>query len=282
MQIEQIFPPTVEAKAPLRSRLAAEALAAHWNSQKFEEVLSAIPVSLLTARCFKDKMGGLWRYEFGRPYEVGENLVHGTHMWLPVTELFQVLSCAFDRLSGKERGTYLQRLAYRDKHQEVLAEMVPMLRVSKSIPARFEVSGMGRGNTTVDWMIGPFGGRLVLLDVKRRAIDLIHNMGRLGPKEIAPQPDHDVAALFKSVEGKFQNADPNRQMQGAWVMTYIKQERSELKKAFDALDKGSVHFAVLGDFQPDVHILVRRDEDKKFLLDLLQVREGPRFTFDRA
>ena len=98
---------------------------------------------------------------------------------------------------------------------------------------------------------------------------------------IALPPDHDPAVLFKSVAEKLLPASPAAQLQGVWVMTDIKQDGSELELAFDALDSQRVHFAVLGDFEPDVHILVRREEDREFLTGLLGVREGQRYTFSR-
>jgi len=283
MLIDEVFPAVVGARDSLRSRLAEEARVA-LTDQEFEELVSAIPVTLLTACCFFDKLTRLWRYEFGRPFCLsGTNeLVWGTQMWVPVRTLFLVLSCVRQRLSDKERRRYLDRLANPEKHQDVLAEMAPLLRVKPSIPASFEVSGVGQANKTLDWVIGPHGNRLILLEVKRRASDLIRSMEHLGGARVALEPDHDPAILFRSVEEKFEAADPNDQLQGVWVMTDIRQESSELAQAFGALDVAKVHFAVLGDFRPDVYLLVRRESDRQFLLNLFQANEGARFTFERG
>src|SRR3990172_6326815 len=96
MIIEQLFPRVVEARDDLRWRLVAEARAARWTHHDVEELVSSIPVSLLSSPCFKDKLTGLWRYEFGHPYHLKttNELLWGTHMWVPVTTLFAVFACA--------------------------------------------------------------------------------------------------------------------------------------------------------------------------------------------
>lgn len=89
----------------------------------------------------------------------------------PVKVMFDVLDCARRRLPEQKRTAYLGLVADRAKHQEYLAEMFPMLRVSDAIPAEHEVAGLGAGNRTVDWVLGAAGTRRILFDVKRRFAD---------------------------------------------------------------------------------------------------------------
>jgi hypothetical protein len=85
--------------------------------------------------------------------------------------------------------------------------------------------------------------------------------------------------MFKSIEGKFNVADPDVQLQGAWITTHIKQNRAEIDNAFAALDPAKVHFALFGDWRSDIGLLVRRESDRKFLLDLFNVTQSQRFFF---
>ena len=73
----------------------------------------------------------------------------------------------------------------------------------------------------------------------------------MGEAELAPEPDHDPALLFRSIEHKFKAADPDHCLQGAWIVTDIAQNESRLLKSFLGLDGAKVHFAVLGDWRAD-------------------------------
>ncbi|GLR92514.1 hypothetical protein GCM10007858_01330 [Bradyrhizobium liaoningense] len=204
----------------------------------------------------------------------------GVHMWPPVKVLFDVLDCARRRLPEQKRTAYLPLLADEAKHQEYLAEMLPMLRVSDAIPAEHEVTGLGAGNRTVDWVLGAAGTRRILFDVKRRFADFYSQMTDAVLTSGAP-PAHDVQLLFRSVEPKFLAADPDNRLQGAWIVTDIKQDETELRTGFDALDPAKVHFAILGDAQSDMYILTRRPEDIPHLLSVFGASQSNRFVFDR-
>ena len=116
--------------------------------------------------------------------------------------------------------------------------------------------------------------------MKRRLTDFFGQVENL-QADLASAPEHDVSLLFRSVEGKFVGADPSERLQGAWIVTDIKQDANELKTAFDALDPTKVHFAILGDWLPDVTLLTRRQEDRSTLIDMLRLKEGTRFVFER-
>jgi hypothetical protein len=123
-----------------------------------------------------------------------------------------------------------------------------------------------------------------MFDVKRRVADFIQQADRFGDDasgRASRPPDHDPAILFRSVEKKLSSNDPASSLQGVWISTEIKQDAVELLAAFEALDKMKVHFAILGDWEKDIYVLVRRPEDRQFLLDLFGSTESTRFTFDR-
>ena len=65
---------------------------------------------------------------------------------------------------------------------------------------------------------------------------------------------------MRSVEQEFAAANPDAILQGAWIVTDIKQEASELATTFKGLRADKVHFALLGDHLPDIHMLVRREK----------------------
>jgi hypothetical protein len=280
MWIERIKPELVAGKSTLPDCLKAEGLSRVWHESECAALIAMLPAGLSSCVCFLDKLTGIWRYEFGRPHTVNGSLVWGTHMWAPVPVLFDVLACTRLRLPGAKLPAYLNLLTDIDKHQEYLAEMFPLLRVDPAIFADHEVVGLGAGKRTIDWSIGPAAGRRVLFDVKRRYADFIAQMGAPAEREMAP-PEHDPALLFRSVEQKLIVADPDAVLQGAWIVTDIKQEAGELDAAFKSLDRAKVHFAVLGDHRPDIHLLVRREQDRAFLLDLFKATRSDRFVFNR-
>lgn len=282
MLIDKIFPQNVAEKRALRDSLIAEAKYRGLTDAEIDAILSIVPQRLIDAGSFLDRMTGLWRYEFGIPYNVGRKIVWGTHMWIPVENLFSALFCTYHRLSNEKRANYLKRLANPNTHQTTLVEMAPAHKVSPDVPLEFEIAGFGAGNRTVDWVITPDDGRTVMLDVKRRTVDFIRQAELMGGEGAVPEPDHDPALLFRSVEDKFVLADPDIQLQGVWIFTDIKQNEEFLQNTFAALDTGKVHFAIFGDWKPDAYVLVQRDEDRQYLLGLFHVEPSIRFTFNGA
>ena len=281
MLIDQVFPHVVAEKSSLRDRLVAEAKAQGLTDAEADEILSFAPQELIEAGSFLDRMTGFWRYEFGIPYDIGADLVWGTHMWVPVEYLFSALFCAYHRLPDEKRANYLVRLADPSAHPATIVEMIPAHKVSADIPLGFEISGLGVGNRTVDWVISPEDGRTILLDVKRRTVDFIRQAELMVIEGAAPEPDHDPELLFRNVEHKFVRADPDQRLQGVWIVTDIQQDEDLLYNAFATLDAGKVHFAILGDWKPDAYVMVRRDQDRQYLLDLFHAEPSVRFTFTR-
>lgn len=279
MIIESVFPKIVAEIRPLRERLIARGKELSLSDAELKDIISIVPDTLINSDAFLDRLTGLWRYEYGIPYNIEQEIVWGTHMWVPVNYLFSALSCAYARLSKDKLYKYMVRLTELGKHQETLVEMIPGCKLNSTVDALFEVTGEGEGNFTLDWVVGPHCGRTVLLDVKRRFADFIEQAGKLGNGNVAPEPNHDSALLFRSIEKKFLVADPNQQLQGAWIVTDIKQNETQLSDAFVALDERKVHFAILGDWKSDAYVLVRREGDEQYLRDLFGIVKSTRFTF---
>ncbi|HYC35352.1 MAG TPA: hypothetical protein VEC19_02950 [Usitatibacter sp.] len=277
--VDTLAPWAVGAKGTLPERLTSEATAAGEPAAHAAELVHLLRAPLSAAECFLDNLTGLWRYEFGEPFEVGAEQVVGTNIWLPVNHLLQALQTVHQRVHGNQREAFLNRLAVAAMHRIALAEMIPGRRTASDVPMDFEVVGMGAGNTTIDWHVRPVGQRPVLLDVKRRTTDFLQQMEmHQGGPEVQP-PAHDAALMFRSVEQKFRPADPDQILQGAWIVTDIKQQEGRLNDAFAALDSAKVHFAVLGDWEPDGCLLVKRQLDREYLSALLRIEASARFTF---
>jgi hypothetical protein len=279
MLIDSVLPEIVAVKDDLTRCLIAQATARGLRPEQITALVALIPSPLSEAGAFLDKMTGIWRYEFGVPYHVGDSLVWGTHMWEEVSHLLDALLCVLRRVPQGKRAAYLQLLSTPRKHQETLVEMIPATKVDETTGLDFEASGLGNGNRTVDWVVGPYRGRTVLCDVKRRTRDFLEQFERLNDCPVAPEPVHDPAVLFRNVEQKFISMDPDEYLQGTWIVTDIAQEERRLLDAFLALDATKVHFAVLGDWQSDAHILVRREDDRSYIQDLFRVTPASRFGF---
>jgi hypothetical protein len=65
MLIDAVFPAAVGAKDMLLRRLIT--LARKQQMNNLDELVGPVPVRLLNARCFFDRMTQRWRYEYGLP-----------------------------------------------------------------------------------------------------------------------------------------------------------------------------------------------------------------------
>ena len=200
-------------------------------------------------------------------------------MWLPVDHLRIALEAALTRVPQGKRAAYLARLADAGAHWSTLSEMMPSARLNEAATADFEVAGHGTGNTTVDWAV-EFAGRRIILDVKSRFADLLKQVERKDEEGFMPEPDHEPALLFRSLASKFEDADPEVTLQGAWIVSHIKQDRARLERAFLDLPVGKVHFAILGDWEADVYVMVRRPQDAAVLLEAFTAVHSTRFIYE--
>lgn len=251
------------------------------------ELVALLPDPIRTAPCFLDRLTGLWRYDFGGPFEglPDGNVVLGTNMFHDVEKLYDVLACAKRRLPVAQLSSYVSRLGDAAKHDDTLVEFAPVLRLDATVKLTYEVEGQGEGNKTIDWMMRS-GDQVLLLDVKNRTRDLLEAFARIqagerDPDGSGPAPLHDPALLFRSVEAKFKPCAPGPVVQGAWVHTPLKQEETELLSAFGSLDPTRVHVVLLGGWEDDVYVLAGDNTVKEDALRLLRVRESRRFVFQR-
>jgi hypothetical protein len=255
---------------------------------EIEEIVRLLPPEIRGLECFLDRLTGLWRYDYGEPFVnlPGGGTVIGTNMFHQVDRLLEVLACARKRLAPDQIASYLQRLADPNRHEDTLVEFAPVLRLSATTEAEFEVLGYGEGSKTVDWLIRS-QTLAALLEVKNRNRDLMESFARLqagdrGPDDTTPDPTHDPALLFRSVESKFVPRSSSEIMQVGWITTRLKQEEEELLAAFEKLNASRVHAIVLGDFADDVYVLSHEPGIRERILELLQVRESRRFVFRRG
>lgn len=277
MKIEEVCPEVIGALGSLKDSLRQSLLSLGVAADEAAGIVADIPAPLIDSGAFLDKMTGLWRYEFGLPFTIGTSQVWGAHMWVPVVHLAQAVKTSRARLDDGARAAYHARLNDAGKHFEALAEMIPASKLAADVAVESEAAGYGVGATTVDWAI--HHERLVLLDVKSRSKDFIEQLENEGTGDTMPEPEHDPSLLFRSVAKKFNAADPAAVLQGVWVTTHIAQHEGKLNDAFAALDADKVHFAVFGDWEDDVHVLVRREEDRAYLMRLFNARPSARFTF---
>ena len=278
MLIDKLFPQVVGGKAPLRQLLLDAAATFGMTTQEAQTLVHLLPSPLIDSPGFLDTSTGLWRYEFGEPFILDDQLIFGTHMFLPVNELLWATGALTRWVPIGKRPAFLAALNCPSKHPAALAEMMPVCRLRFSFAVDYEVLGYGPGNRTVDWALQT-GGRLVLIDAKSRTSDFIQQASTASHNGEMPAPEHDHKLMFKSIEGKFNAADPAVQLQGAWISTHIMQNRVEIDNAFAALDPAKVHFAMFGDWRSDISLLVRREADRQFLLDLFNVTLSNRFFF---
>jgi hypothetical protein len=243
-----------------------------------------VPAQIVKLICFFDRITGLWRYDYGEPFDLaGGQVVFRGNTYNEVDRLFDVLNCARWRLNPRQLSNYLRRLADPNKRQDLLIEFAPILRLDPSAEVDYEVAGYTEGNNTIDWFIRSERVSL-LLEVKNRIKDSIEALARIqrgekDPDGTAPAPTHDPFVLFKNVESKFMKRSPAQMIQAIWVATALKQEESQLQAAFAKLDASRVHLAVLGDWEDDVYVLANDTIAEESVLRVLHLRESQRAVF---
>ncbi len=249
------------------------------------ELLKLLPQPLKEAPVWFDKMTKLWRYEYGLPYDrlPEQTVISGTNVHLPAEELYSAIRIADERLRRDQLLRFLERLSDREKHSDVLFEMRPMKDVKANWQTNYEVSGLGIGNTTLDWQVK---GRLinVVFDVKNRTKSFIEYMKRIipdikrGAESIRPSPPNPED-LFKSVEDKLKDRCYFSQLQGVWVHLEIQEEEDKLTLYFNKiLNRRKVHFAVLSDWKNDAFILARNRIIVSLLKKIFGLIESKRFV----
>lgn len=288
MTISLTVPPQfVGAIKPLHEVYVEEAVKQGLSIATAEEIFALVPEPLRRAPCFLDRMGDMWRYDYGRPIKglPGGGAVIGTHMWPEVEHFVHATRFAQERLGTEGLKHFLARLRDRSRHSDYLTEFAAIIRLDLGCTVDYEVP-IGSGHQTVDWLVRCNQVSLAL-DVKNRLRDLVDSMARIqggerDPDGSAPAPMHDPRPLLSDIMTKFRPRDPAELIQGGWIRTEIRQEEDELQSAFAELDPSRVHVIVFGDWDDDVYVLAIDDTVRSRTLDLLNARESRRFVFRRG
>jgi hypothetical protein len=266
--IEQIMPAVVLETSVVRIEFFAACLRAGIGPARAQMLFDVAPPELLDLGCFLDRVSITWRYEFGEPHRVGDQLVWGVHTWPLLDRLCLVLDAAERLLTRAQRREFWTRLLDPGKHGDVLAEFLPVLRAGAAVPLGHEAP-TGIGNHTADWEFA-VEQRKMLTDVKCRIYDGLQLVERIesgerDPDGTAPAPTHDHRGLFRSVESKFPAAESADVLQGVWIVSEVTQEREGFEAAFHRLDPRRVHYAILGSWESALHIVARHAEDQALL-----------------
>ena len=67
---------------------------------------------------------------------------------------------------------------------------------------------------------------------------------------------------------------PTTQLQGAWIHSHIKVERSELESHFLSLPPDLLHFAVVSNWHETGFLLSRQGVDREMIVNLFGIRDG--------
>jgi len=251
-------------------------------TQDAEKLFEPLPRPVQQAPAFHDRITGLWKYDFGAPIDIGSHIIIGGGGMFPlVRHLVAVIKIAKKRLDAEQLRHFMKRLAIPLKHEDALAEFSALFFMRDDVQAAFEVEGLGIGNRTVDWYIQSRGALPILLDVKNRVRDLIEGLHDLaeGSFTVVPPPQHDPRLLFVDTAEKYRPESPTRQLQGAWIITELMQERSHLHQAFDSLDPARLHFAVLANWSQDAYVLVRNGIDQNLITSTFGIVHSDRWVF---
>jgi len=249
-----------------------------------ESILNNLPSSILNSKCFKDPIKGMWRYEYGLPLDKLDNkkMAYGTHMWLKVEILVDVLILAHKYLNQDQLHQYMKKIEDVSRHRDFLFEFAPLMRLDDDIKVTYEPPGYCNNCTLIDWLVEKKDNPPILLEVKNRIGDLALLLGSIQEgQSIAQPPEHDVSILFSSIEKKFRSCAASNMLQGAWIGTQLRQEKQELIAEYRKIDTSKIHFIVLGDHLNDVLVMASTEDVKKQVLITFKCIESERFVFTR-
>lgn len=246
------------------------------------QLFNLLPQRIQRALVTPHPRNGRPQYYFGKPIDrlpKGKNMV-GSQMFTLVERLVVATVVMAKRLDGWQIEKVQRRLEVEEKHQDVLSEFFPLLFMAEAIPAFYEVPG--EGGKTIEWLIKPSRRTPILLEVKNRLKDLIEWTASYieGGSSVVNPPNHDPQLLFASTVEKFKEEYFERQLQGVWIITQLKQDRIRLCQVFNALNPRRLHFAVLANWGPDVHVITREGIDRDLITATLGVKHSEEKVFD--
>jgi len=241
------------------------------TEQEAQEIFVLLPETLKRAPAFKDRLTGIWRYEYGIPYTIGnganQRFLLGTDQAPKVSVLFNGIRALCKHLSYEHLRQFLKRLENREKHLDLLSELDPIMRPVINFVAEYEPNGYASGNRKIDWLIKFEDDCNYLIDVKNRIKGILNfaeeiaQKGKSNVQSSAPPP----IEVFKSCEIKFL---PVKQgyLQGIWVLTNVYYDDILLQKFFNDLNDSLIQFAVFTHFEGKARILTKRAEIKSQLM----------------
>jgi len=223
----------------------------------------------------------LWTYKFGENFKLPNNAVAtGRPTQFPyILNLYNCIKLAKKYLTASQLKQFLKNLSNPAKHTDFLFEMRPILAVDSSTSAKYEARGYSPGNKTIDWLVMPSRKPHILIDVKHRQKSLVsHLIASLMTQVKFPAPNPED--LFKSALDKFKSCTDNSSLQGIWVYSLIKEDKTKLLNYFNDLDPTKIHFIILSDWKDDGFVLTQNEEQKSLLLNTFKLLESNRFVAD--
>jgi len=257
----QMDPRFIKARDRFDACFAREARGRGITEPEISKLIRLLPTVIRNADCFQDTLTGLWRYYFGTPpisLQSGREVVGADLQYPQMRILVMVMHVADTYLPPHCFTRFIDRLAHRKKHAEVLAEFQPLMHRSDLTGIQNEVSGYAK--KTIDWLIPETGKQPLLIEVKCRLVDLIESLESLefaqslGVKEI-PAPRHDPAIMLRSTVDKFVERNPADAIQCVWVSSHLKQEMSETRNKFEQLAGKRIHVVIFGGWTSDVSMI---------------------------
>ncbi|MBZ5543893.1 MAG: hypothetical protein LAO07_09470 [Acidobacteriia bacterium] len=284
--------PLRQEEASLLAAVCEAAKAIGMTPEQATKVYGLLPPNIRKAPAFKDRLTGLWRYEFGRAYvvrnEEGHNFaIWGTDQAPRIALLLKGVDRLMHLLARPQLRVFLKRLDDERKHLHILAELDPILRPQLPFAAEYEAKGHARGKHKIDWAIRFKDGSCCLVEVKHRIRPLLSHAAELmlvhtRGADTSGIPAPAAEGLFLGLESKFRPMEVNR-LQGTWIVSGIRINEEEFANAFERLDGSRVQFAVLTHFEGDARILAKTPAIYAWVKDKFRLEDmKPLSELDRA
>jgi hypothetical protein len=208
-------------------------------------IINALPEAIQRAPCFRFRLTGVQRYEYGLPFNLPDGqILFGGPQVPPVRKLVAGVQAVLRYAPGTTGAAILRRLENRQKHYEALAELTPLALARNLRSAEHEVPGHGRW--TIDWHLRWETGEQLLLEVKSRIYDVIETLPKADPADPTTLvPATSPERLFKDVERKFLSRSPSECLQAAWVEVPVKQNKRAIDEHFARMDPAKAHLGII-------------------------------------
>jgi len=257
------------------------------------EIYKLIPEDIKEAQYFLDNINEEILYDFGEPLNICNNKIHsfGGIQNIPFKNLSLAIDIANKNLSDQQKTEWLKKIENKNKHEDFLFEMRPLLELKSEVKIEYETTDNCEQNKNIDWKIIK-GDINVLLEVKNRIKPIINNLENtfsilkeyrsgVPPEDIKiPSIKSNSKSLFKSVVNKFKPQKNDNYLQGVWINTIAHEEKKELDEYFNKnIDSTKIQFAIFSGWDNKAYILSRNNKIKKIILDLFSLKESDDFVY---